>query len=466
MFCPSTGALNRRSWGVWPSAGRFCTFRRWQQHSIASAHQLSWSPDWTNVDLTWFQSARRKLLVNSMWISDFLQGVRFFEDFSTSPELIWFSMDYFDARSCTTTAYLWCILDSWSSLRTLWSAVPKSPKSCGYVNSVCPNVRTSCAWRYRNFRASAYFAIRVFSENEWINCFPPASVRSRFCWSMRGRRKCWRWFFHASWRPIQTILANLFKLLTRGHPRVVSPSGLQEHGSGDRLLAHENVAVASTFDVSPILDEIWWLTWMPFIRVIDFFAQKTQRESTAGDSLRHWTSTNMFKSQKFIVASSVVWVVPFAVLVQCPRWFPCHFSHAQGPFDGSFSECWSVWFSLISRSCLDDSKCKSQFFLFLNKTVREMMESDSALSLVIQLYCLCTSVCCSSFAVMWIATVAAFFFSSAVLAACVRTFVSETASTWSFEFCTFGNMPIITLLSFREVLYKVVCSLSLTHFHQ
>ena len=42
--------FNRRSQGVWPSASRSCTFRKKQQHSVASSHQLSWSPDWNNTD--------------------------------------------------------------------------------------------------------------------------------------------------------------------------------------------------------------------------------------------------------------------------------------------------------------------------------------------------------------------------------------------------------------------------------
>ena len=35
---------------VWPSSTESCTLRRKEKHSIASAHQLSWSPDWTNSD--------------------------------------------------------------------------------------------------------------------------------------------------------------------------------------------------------------------------------------------------------------------------------------------------------------------------------------------------------------------------------------------------------------------------------
>ena len=44
------------------------------------------------------------------------------------------------------------------------------PKSFGILNSVRPIVRNSSAWRSRNFRASAYFAIGVFWENDGIYC--------------------------------------------------------------------------------------------------------------------------------------------------------------------------------------------------------------------------------------------------------------------------------------------------------
>ena len=51
------------------------------------------------------------------------------------------------------------------------------------------------------------------------------------------------------------------------------------------------------------------------------------------------------------------------------------------------------------------------------------------------------------------------------------TVVSQCASTWCFEFCTFGNMPVFTFIStlatsFSWSLYNVVRSLLLTDFDQ
>ena len=52
-----------------------------------------------------------------------------------------------------------------------------------------------------------------------------------------------------------------------------------------------------------------------------------------------------------------------------------------------FRHCWSVWLSLIVRSGLDDSKCRSQLFPCENVPVRQMMKSHSVLGLVIRLNC-------------------------------------------------------------------------------
>ena len=73
------------------------------------------------------------------------------------------------------------------------------------------------------------------------------------------------------------------------------------------------------------------------------------------------------------------------VLVQCPSCL-LSFFHAQGPFEGSLTECWSVWIWLIFGSCLDDSECRSQFLPLQNKHVGKMMESHMELGLVIRLY--------------------------------------------------------------------------------
>ena len=47
----------------------------------------------------------------------------------------------------------------------------------------------------------------------------------------------------------------------------------------------------------------------------------------------------------------------------------------------------------------------------------------------------------------------------------VCTLVSESASKWSLEFCTFRKKPKITSNSLLATSYKVVCSLSLTDFY-
>ena len=72
------------------------------------------------------------------------------------------------------------------------------------------------------------------------------------------------------------------------------------------------------------------------------------------------------------------------VLVQGPTFMSCYSFHAQGPFDGSFVEGWSVLISLIFRSCLDDSNCQVPMFP-LSEPGSEMMEFRSELCLVIRL---------------------------------------------------------------------------------
>ena len=100
--------------------------------------------------------------------------------------------------------------------------------------------------------------------------------------------------------------------------------------------------------------------------------------------------------------------------------------------------------SLILRSGLDDSMCRFQFFPFENDLVREMMKSHSVLGLVIRLiFRICISR--SSFNGMRKAIDADIYLSFISKFCCVFvcTCVSESASTWRFAFCTFGNMPII-----------------------
>ena len=50
-----------------------------------------------------------------------------------------------------------------------------------------------------------------------------------------------------------------------------------------------------------------------------------------------------------------------------------------------FPDIWIVWISLILRSGLDESDCRSQFSPFQNIPVCEMMKSHSESGLVIRL---------------------------------------------------------------------------------
>ena len=134
-----------------PFASRSCTSRRQQWHSTASAQQLSWSADCAFFHSSYssfcnsvcFGSVRSRSLMITIqlfsqaqtpencqykWILDTLLGVSMFGDFTASPELIWFLHEK-----------LWIF----------------------FSHSI---VRFSSAWGSRNFRASAYFAIRVFRK--------------------------------------------------------------------------------------------------------------------------------------------------------------------------------------------------------------------------------------------------------------------------------------------------------------
>ena len=61
-------------------------------------------------------------------------------------------------------------------------------------------------------------------------------------------------------------------------------------------------------------DEIWRLTWMPFMRAT-VFCTIYHSESTAGDSFKSSTWINVSKSLIFSVSFSVVWAVPLAVII-------------------------------------------------------------------------------------------------------------------------------------------------------
>ena len=152
----------------------------------------------------------------------------------------------------------------------------------------------------------------------------------------------------------------------------------------------------------------------------------------------------------------------YTLLCKYPSCFPCFFFHAQSPFERSFLECWSVCISLILKSGLDDSKCRSYFFCSENTLVREMMKSHSVLGL---------GICRSSNDGMWRAIDAEYSFASAGIAVCLHAHLSpnlqppgalnfvHSGQCQKLHECSFGNF-----LSWS--LYKVICLLFLTDFYQ
>ena len=116
-------------------------------------------------------------------------------------------------------------------------------------------------------------------------------------------------------------------------------------------------------------------------------------------------------------------------------------------------------------SGLGDAKCKSQCFLLQNVLICEMMKSHSEWGLVIRLNFQHLHL---SFIIhgMWTAIDAAFFFSSVGFAVCLKSIlVSESASTWRLEFCTFGNMPRDTWIPSLATFFLEVCTRWSVHFH-
>ena len=189
----------------------------------------------------------------------------------------------------------------------------------GDLNSVCPIVRTSSAWRSRNFRPSAYFAMRVSKlvlledarkEELMVN---DHTSTGDVCQTWRFSRRS----FMNGWRRSGNSVS------TRRSPcllPVVQSLGLV-FGC---LHAWDHQVVGVTLDVL----NFWW-DLMADLDAIHtgnrFFAQVTQREYRGWFFQKKKTWTNMSKSHTKTVASSVVRVVPFEVIIT----------------DGSL-ECWIV----------------------------------------------------------------------------------------------------------------------------
>ena len=129
----------------------------------------------------------------------------------------------------------------------------------------------------------------------------------------------------------------------------------------------------------------------------------------------------------------------FSLVCQTQAAFLASFFHAQNPFDRSFFGGWRICISLILRSGLDDSKCTSQVFPLQNAAC--LRDDDvslgigschptefSVLASVVQHSTECEQQSMLKFSL------------SASSAVC--TLVSESASTWSFDFLKCGKMPI------------------------
>ena len=112
----------------------------WDVPSLTQSTALSAIPfvsDLCGVDVQWFQERSSQALPNSKELSvQMTLGFPFGSKNICKPLCVsWevFVLHGYDwihwvAKSCTTTAYRWLFRDSQPSLRTLWSAVIKSPK--------------------------------------------------------------------------------------------------------------------------------------------------------------------------------------------------------------------------------------------------------------------------------------------------------------------------------------------------
>ena len=305
-------------------------------------------------------------------------------------------------------------------------------KSVGNFNSVRPIVRIVFAWRSRDSRASAYFAVGVFGKMSELIVLSSWFIWSRCCWSMRGRRNCRRCVPRQPERHLSNLtipllilpwmveatLASLFPHVARGRPQLASAASGRPELCGCRFYSR----------CVSILEKIWWLAWTPFTRetflLAHFFRAEVSRVILSIIELqqkcpnhRHFLLLFFCRTGRTVCSHNNWWILwslnrflpfwcqltlihylkwsswvsnevslssrsshmmwrniacetrfeePLSILrlwtwnivhvhVPCPNWCPCHVFHAQGPFDRSSLECWSIWFSLILRSGLGDS---------------------------------------------------------------------------------------------------------------
>ena len=250
---------------------------------------------------------------------------------------------------------------------------------------------------------------------------------------------------------VEAILDNLFPLVAHGRQQLVSASGRPELQSGVRLLARLSQPRESgcRFHIRFLIFLTRNDGSLGAIDTNDRLPHTIPIKITAGDSVNDWTWTHTSRSYSYADASSVVWVVPLAVwiiggsfdflIVSCPsevpestnefinslsfshrrwrntrgtqfdqymfllristwtwvytflcsvqNWRSCYVFHVHGPFDGSFTTCWTVWSRWFSDHVWMTPSA-SPNLIFQNILVPEMMEFHSELSLIIRLYLL------------------------------------------------------------------------------
>ena len=173
---------------------------------MASARELSCNPNWAKTDEVPFLTRRtaRSAIPSvfdlcgldpswSMMISDHLRASS--NEFQRIVRNTWSSVlcvswaefvlhgelwIHCVAKSCTTTEYLWCNLDSCSSSRTLWSAV-----------IISPNLSATFILTARSSKFIVHGALVTFvplhtsqfgSLGKWVNklCLPPTLLEVSF----------------------------------------------------------------------------------------------------------------------------------------------------------------------------------------------------------------------------------------------------------------------------------------------
>ena len=152
------------------------------------------------------------------------------------------------AKSCTTTANRWLFRDSQPSLRTLWSAVIKSPKFS--ARSTAPPLRLLHG-ALVIFGPLTDVAISVFREMSLTLCLPKSSLLL----DVGSKDFSWE---ELAWESLlsRTLSSTRFSLNSCSH------SGMSEHnGAG---LAANNGSLRSIVDSSLFGFCFFWLAWQRY----------------------------------------------------------------------------------------------------------------------------------------------------------------------------------------------------------